>query len=227
MYELVIPSNLKKVKVRPFLVKEEKILLLARESGTEEDILLAEKQVVNNCILDDTIFVDRLTTFDIDYLFLKLRALSVSNETTYSVVDTTDEKIYQIKINLDEVIIQFPENIDKNIKITDDAGIMMKYPEASLFSDSEFFKLEGSARFEEFTYRCIDKIYFGDEIFIFADVNKDERLEFIESLSITAFQKVRDFLNNMPTLYYKGKYKNSEGTEKEVILNTLTDFFTL
>lgn len=226
LYDLVIPSNLKKIKVRPMLVREEKILLLARESGTDEDILNAEAQVVNNCIQDD-INIEKLTTFDIDFLFLKLRSMSVSNETTYSVIDNEDEQVHIIKINLDDVIVQFPENVDKNIKINDDSGILMKYPESTLFTDKEFFKLEGSDRFEEFTYRCIDKVYFGDEIIIFSDIPKEERREFIESLSINAFQKVKEFLNNMPTLYYKSSYKNSKGTEHTVVLNQLTDFFTL
>ena len=227
LYDLIIPSNNKKIKVRPMLTKEEKLLLLARESSGEDDILNAVKQVVNNCIIDDAIDIDKLATFDIEFFFLKLRSLSINNITKYSVIDNADNKVYTIEINLDDVIVKFPESIEKNIKISDDSGILMKYPEASLFSDEEFSKLAGLVRFEEYTYRCIDKLYFGDEVFIFSDVSKADREEFMETLSIKDTNKIRDFLNDMPSLYYKGTYKNSEGTEREIVLTSLTDFFTL
>lgn len=227
IHDVLVPSTNKKIKVRPILTKEEKILLMAKESSASEDILSAVKQVVNNCILDDTVDIDKFTTFDIEFLFLKLRALSISDTATYSLVDNEDSKVYDLIIDLNKVEVKFPDDVSMNIKITDEDGILMKYPDSTLYSDDNFFKLEGIARFEEFVYRFIDKIFFGDQVFIFADQSKEDRAEYLDSLDVKTMQKVRDFMNNIPTLYYKTSYKTAAGKEHEVVLTTLTDFFML
>ena len=138
IYNLTIPSLKKKCKFRPFLVKEEKLLLMAKESKNPSDILMTVKQVVNNCILDKTVKIEKLPIFDLEYIFLKLRALSVDNIVKITYKDFEDNKDYNFEINLEEVEVQFPEKVDNKIKLSDRSGIVMNYPNADLYDDKDF-----------------------------------------------------------------------------------------
>ena len=157
MVNIKVPSLNKNYKFRPFLVKEEKLLLMARESENSEDILLAIKQVVNNCVLDK-LDIDKLAVFDLEYIFLKLRSISVDNIVTLSYTDLEDKKPYEFKINLDDVKVIYPEKIDNNIKINSKSGIVMSYPSASLYEDKEFLTLKKDYLFE-LIIKCLDKLY--------------------------------------------------------------------
>lgn len=225
--EIKIPSTGKKTKIRPFLVKEEKILLMAKTGQDIAEVLNSIKQVVNNCLIDDSIDVDKLTLFDIEYMFLKLRAISVSNICKVSYKDGEDEKIYNFDINLDEVEVKFEKESDKVIKINDTIGIIMKYPDANLYSDKDFFKNEKDDVVAKLLIRCIDKIYDGDEIFDPKDFTKEEVIQFFDNLGTKVYEKMKEFIDNMPTLYHKIEYKNSKDQDRVIELTALTDFFTL
>jgi hypothetical protein len=227
MFDVVIPSSKKKLKIRPMLVKEEKILLMAKTNDDEKAILPAIKQVVNNCIVDADIDVDKMTTFDIEYLFVKIRSVSVNNISKVSYRDNSDNKVYDFEVDLEKVEVKFPEKIEKNIKINETSGIVMKYPEASLYSDDEFVNVSPEEFIETLVVRCIDKIYDGDQMYDTKSFTVKELKEFIEQLDINTYDKMRAFFSDLPKLYYKVEYKNSNGEDREIIMNSLNDFFTL
>jgi len=225
MFQLKVPSTEKKVRFRPFLVKEEKILLMAKESEEEADILLAIKQVVNNCAMDD-FDVNALTLFDLEYLFIHLRANSVNDTVQVSYRDNEDNKVYDFEVPLKDVKVIFPENVSSKISISDSTGMVLKYPNTTLYEDKEFLK-SGEDSFFQLIVRCMDKIYDADQVYDCKNYNKKELEEFLESLDVKTFEKVRDFMMGQPKLSYKINYVNELGNDREIELTTLTDFFTL
>jgi hypothetical protein len=228
LFDVTIPSNNKTIKIRPMLVKEEKILLIAKSGGDPRDALSAVKQVVNNCILDDKINVDNLTTFDIEYLFVKIRAYSISNISKVAYIDSEDNETYDFEVNLDDVIVKFPENIDKKIKVNDDITVIMKYATASLMTDENFTQTDINKYFDMLIAYCIDKIYEGDEEFDLKDVSKEELQKYLEEeFDPVSYDKMRKFVMNMPRLHYEINYTNSKGTERQIPMTSLVDFFTL
>jgi len=228
LFDVTIPSTNKKIKIRPMLVKEEKILLMAKSGGDPRDALTAVRQVVNNCIMDDKIDIDSLTTFDIEYLFIKIRAYSISNISKVSYIDSEDDKSYEFEVNLDEVSVKFPENIDKNIKINDDIVVVMKYAPSSLMTDDEFTQTDMNKYFDMLIANCVDKIFQGDEVFEIGDVPKAELQQYLENeFDSLSYDKMRKFVLNMPRLNYEIKYTNSKGTERKILMTSLVDFFTL
>lgn len=222
---LTVPSTKKKVAFRPFLVKEEKILLMAKLSDEEKDILLAIKQVVNNCALDE-FDVNAISLFDLEYLFIQLRAASINDTVQVSYRDNEDEKIYEFDINLKEIKVTFPEKVNNIIQISDKSGIALKYPNSSLYEDDEFLK-SGDDSFFQLILRCVDKIYDENEVFEASNYSKKELEDYLENLDIKTFEKIQDYMVNQPKLSYKIKYKNSLGNNREIELTTLSDFFTL
>ncbi len=225
-FDLIIPSTKQKVKFRPFLVKEEKLLLMAKQSGEQADILNVIKQVITNCDVDSVLNADDLASFDLEYLFLKLRAKSVSEEIEVSYTDPEDEKTYDFKINIDDV--QMLENPDhtKVVKLTETSGIVMKYPSTKLMADVVsndsvadilFFMIKG----------CMDVYYDGDKVEYFKDSKQEDIDEFVESLPTTVLKDFEKFFDTMPRLYHKIEYTNEKGTVREVEFKSLEDFFTL
>lgn len=227
MFDVIIPSSKKKIKIRPMLVKEEKILLMAKTGEDANEILNAVKQVVNNCIIDADIDIEKLALFDIEYLFVKIRAFSVSNISKVSYKDNEDNKIYDFDVDLEKVEVRFPEKIEKSFAITDSTGILMKYPDASLYSNKEFLASPPEKILDQLILNCIDKIYDGDDMIDPKKYPKAELEEFVENLDVTTYDKLRGFFNNLPSLYYKIEYKNSNGNERNIEMTSLTDFFTL
>lgn len=220
-----VPSLKTNFKFRPFLVKEEKLLLMARESDNAADILIAIKQIINNCSIDKKLDINKLSLFDLEYIFLKIRAISVDNKVKVGFKDTEDGKIYDFEIDLNDVKVVFPEKNDNNIKISEKTGILMKYPPASLYDDKEFLNLDKDYMFE-LIIRCIDKIYNDEEVFEAKNYKKEELAEFLEVLDIKTFEAIQAFLINVPKLEYKINYKNSMENDREIILSSLNDFFT-
>lgn len=224
--QIEVPSLKKKYPFRPFLVKEEKLLLMAKDSGEESDILIAIKQIITNCSLDPNLKINNLAIFDLEYLFLKLRMNSVDNIIELSYIDDEDEKEYTFKIDLNEINVFFPENIDNKIKINNISGIIMKYPKASLYDDNEFLQIEDEYFFN-LIIKCIDKIYYQDSVYDVNDYKKEQIEEFLENLDLKTFEKIKNFLNSTPTLKHDLNYTNSLGTERKIELRTLSDFFML
>ena len=225
-FTLEIPSQSTLTMFRPFLVKEEKILLMAKASEDPADIFRAIKQVVNNCCMADNFDVDKLALFDLEYLFLQIRALSVNNIIKQSYRDNEDNKVYEFEINLHDVKIKFPENIEKNIPITDTLIIKMGYPSASLFDDKEFLNSGDEFPFE-LVLRCIDMIIDGEDVYQKNDFTSEELEVFLDQLGIAVFDKIRAFIENVPYLNYKIEYKNSLGNDRIIEMKSLMDFFLL
>ena len=225
LIQIEVPSLKKKYTFRPFLVKEEKLLLMAKESENEYDIFIALKQVVTNCSLDPSLNIDKLAIFDLEYLFIKLRAFSVDNKINVGYRDNEDNKNYNFKVNLDEIKIIYPEKIDNNIKLTENAGLIMKYPSASLYSDKEFLQLEEEHLFE-LIIKCIDKIYDGEELYEAKDFSKQQLSDFLENLSVKVFEDVHKFLSTSPKMEYVIDYENDFGNKRKIVLSSLSDFFT-
>lgn len=223
--KIKIPSTKKEYMFRPFLVKEEKLLFMAKESNNDADIFIAIKQIVNNCCLDKKFDVDSLALFDLEYLFIKLRSFSVDSIAKISVKDREDDKVYEFDVDLESVEVSFPEKVDNVIKINEDSGIIMRYPPASLYSDQEFLSLQKDQLFE-LIIRCIDKVYDGEEVYESKEFKKEELTEFIENLNVKIFEKVYNFLSSTPKLKHTIEYKNSLGNDRKVEMNSLNDFFS-
>jgi len=224
-FTVEIPSTKKKTTFRPFLVKEEKILLMAKASEDETDILLAIKQIVNNCSLDDKFDVNGLSIFDLEYCFIKIRAASVSDIISVSYNDYEDKQNYTFEININDVKVIFPPEVNKNIKITPTTGIVLKYPLVSLYEDKEFLEA-GEETFFQLIVRCIDKIYEDDKMLDAKNYNFKELTEFLENLDVKTFESIQQFMINQPSLLYTIEYKNSLGNDRKIELKSLTDFFT-
>jgi hypothetical protein len=198
---------------------------MAKLSDQESDILLAIKQVVNNCALGE-FDVDAISLFDLEYIFIQLRAASVNDTVQVSYKDNEDEKIYDFEVKLKDIKVNFPEKIDNKIRITDTTGIVMKYPNSSLYEDKEFLE-SGDDSFFQLILRCVDKVYDENEVYETSAYSKKELEEYVENLDIKTFEKIQDFMINQPKLSYVIKYKNSLGNDREIELKTLSDFFTL
>ena len=225
IFEMTIPSQDKVVKFRPFLVKEEKILLIAQQSDTDRDIILAIKQILNNCILDADFDVDSLATFDLEYMFLKLRARSVNNVIEVSYRDLEDDKVYTFEIDLDGVEVQKTETQSNKIKINDEIGMIMKYPSVQTINNIPE-NATGTDVVEYLVRSCIDKIYDEDNVYIVAEEPEAEVQAFIDNLDVETYDKIRQFFSDLPKMYHKIEYKNSLGNERSIELTSLRDFFT-
>jgi hypothetical protein len=229
LFDVTIPSSKKQAKFRPFLVKEEKILLMAQSGGSRKEVINALIQVINNCVtnIDGTALnVNELTTFDLEYIFLKLRAKSVDNIIKLQYVDHEDEKTYSFEVPLDDINVQYHEEHNTKIKVDDDIGIIMKYPKALDINTVD--ENETTEQFSISMLRsCIEKIYDTDSVYLANECTPEELDEFIDSLSVKAFTDIQKFFETMPKLYHKIEYTNSLGTERTIELSTLNDFFTL
>lgn len=226
-FEILVPSLGKKMKFRQFLVKEEKILLVAKSSGEENDILTAIKQVVQNCSMDDGFDVDKIAVFDLEYIFLKIRAVSVGNIIKLSYKDFEDEKVYDFDVNLDEISMEMPKDVSNKISIVGKNGVVMKYAPASIYSDKEFLASAPEDAAVELIIRCIDKIYDEDSVYDAKNFTHEELLEFVNNIDIKAFEKINEFLSSAPKLKHTINYKNSLGNDRKIELSSLNDFFML
>jgi hypothetical protein len=226
IFELILPSTKQTIRYRPFLVKEEKILLTAQASGEPADILLAIRQVITNCVLTEGIDIEFLTTFDLEYLFIKIRAKSVNNVIKLAYKDLDDEKRYEVEVDLDQIEIQETPGHTNKIDLGNGLGLIMKYPRADLSNSVK--KLDGELDiFFEVLKGCIESVYDDKQVYNAADYTSEELEEFVQSLDVQAFQKIQEFFATMPKIYYEVKYTNSEGKEKVIPLTNLNDFFML
>jgi len=225
-FEILVPSTKKLVRFRPFLVKEEKLMLMAKQSGEQQDIINVISQVITNCDVDSVLNAEELSSFDLEVLFLKLRAKSVGEDIEITYRDPEDEELYTFKISIDEVNVSEDENHTNVIKLSETSGILMKYPSAKLMSDVViredvtdilFFMIRG----------CMDQYYDGDNIVNFKDSKPEEVDQFIETLPSNVLKLFESFFDTMPKLYHKIEYTNKKGTERIVELKSIEDFFTL
>ena len=228
-YELVVPSTKKKIKYRPFLVKEEKVLIIAMESQDNKQIANAIKDVLSACILSKGVKVNDLSTFDIEYLFLNIRGKSVGEELDVNVICPDDEKTsVSVSINLDDIEVQKNEEHDNKIKLDDNIMMELKYPSLDQFIKNNFEFDEKNAMQQSFDLigSCIDKIYNEEEVWAAADCTKKEINEFLESMNSTQFKGIEKFFETMPKLSHTITITNPN-TKKtsEVVLEGLASFF--
>lgn len=224
LFEMTLPSTNKDILFRQMLVKDEKILLMAKASEDDNDIYRAVKQVVNNCLVE--VNVDSLTTFDIEYAFLKIRSMSIGNIVELAFIDKEDEQKYTFEVDLDDVDILYPENVSQVINIGDSTAIKLRYPPASLFDDANALKGNDDA-YEWIASKCIEAIYEDNEVYPAEDSTEEELLEYINNLDTKSYREIKKFISEMPRLNYVIEYNNSKETPRKISLTTLTDFFTL
>lgn len=223
LFDMVIPSTGKKVAFRPFLVREEKILLIAQQSGNDSEIIRAIKQILNNCFADD-IDLNTFAIFDLEYAFLKLRAKSVNNVVKLSYRDTEDDEVYNFELDLDTIEIEMPKTINSKIEITKDVGMTMKYPSASITDRMKEFDNEVDLM-TFFIVNCVDTIYDDENVYVADDFSEEEISEFLDGLDVKTFELIREFFESVPRLYHKIEYTNKVGNERSIELSSLKDFF--
>ena len=228
-YELELPSIGKKIKYRPFLVKEEKLLVLALETEDTKQISTAIKTVLKNCIQTRGIKVENLPTFDIEYLFLNIRGKSVGEEVEVNLIAPDDEVTeVPVTISIDDIKIQKSEEHDNKVKLDDTLMMEMKYPSLEQFIKSNFDFTEETNMDQSFDLiaSCIDKIYNEEEVWAAADCTKKEMNEFLESMNSGQFKEIEKFFETMPKLSHTVTITNpNTKVESEVVLEGLASFF--
>ena len=228
-YELELPSTQKKVRYRPFLVKEEKVLLIALESEDTKEITNAIRAVIKSCVLTRGIKVETLPTFDIEYLFLNIRGKSVGETIEVNLI-CPDDGVTEVKKNIpiDDIQIQRTDGHTNQIKLDDNIMMELKYPSLDQFIKNNFDFAEGNQMDQSFELigTCIDKIYTEEEVWTASDCTKKELKEFLESMNSSQFKEIENFFETMPKLTHTIKVKNPN-TEKEndVVLEGLASFF--
>ncbi len=224
-YELELPSNGKKIKYRPFLVKEEKVLLIAMDSGDEKQITQATVDVIKACVTS-RIKVEELPSFDLEYLFLKIRAASVGEEITVNVVCMDDNKTkVQHTININDVQVFRPKGHNEKVMINKNVGVIMKYPKLDHFID---FGVRGETNMDglDIIVGCIDQIFDGEDVTESSECTTKELKEFIESLTQRQFNKVSKFFETMPKLQHKFEVVNPNTKKSSTYtLEGLQSFF--
>ena len=226
-YELTIPSSERKIKYRPFLVKEEKILIIAMESQDDKQIAQAVKDVLGSCILTKGISVDKLSTFDIEYLFLNIRGKSVGETVEVLVTCPDDNKTkVPVVVNLDEIQVIRSENHSADISLDGNLSMRMKYPSMGEFVKSNFnVEMKVDDTFD-MVCSCIEQVYSEEESWAAADCTKKELLEFLEQLDSSQFKKIETFFETMPKLSHTFKVMNpNTKVESDITLEGLNAFF--
>ena len=228
-YELVLPSTDQTIQFRPFLVKEEKLLVLALESEDNKQITTAIKSVLKNCVLTKGIKVEQLPTFDIEFLFLNIRGKSVGEELEVNIVCPDDEKTQvTVDINLDDIQVQKNEEHNKQIKLDDNLMMEMKYPSLDQFIKNNFDFNEKNQMDQSFQLiaSCIDKIYSEEEVWATADCTKKEVNDFLEQMNSGQFKLIETFFETMPKLSHTISVTNPKTkVESDVVLEGLASFF--
>ena len=227
-YELTLPSNGKKISYRPFLVKEEKILILAIESNSLKEISRATKDILKNCILTKGVKVDQLPTFDIEYLFLNIRARSIG-ESIELVVTCPDDRETKVNVTvyIDEVQVKTNDEHNVDIKIDDTYTMRMKYPSLDEFIDENFnFDGQASDNSFEIIASCIDMVFSEDEAWESKDCTKKELTQFVEQLNSAQFKDIEKFFDTMPQLSHDIEVENPKTKVKSTVkLEGLASFF--
>ena len=229
-YELVLPSSGKKIKYRPFLVREEKILILALESKDIKQITNAIKTTLKECIVTRGVKVDDLPTFDIEYIFLNVRGKSVGEALELIVTCPDDEETtVPVKVYIDEIEVKKDKNHKQEIPLDAKLILKMKYPSLSEFIKDNFDFGEGTSNVQQsfdVVASCIDMVYDQEDAWAASDCTKKELTEWVETLSSNQFKKIETFFDTMPKLSHTIKVKNpNTKVESEVVLEGLASFF--
>jgi hypothetical protein len=223
LFELTVPSSGKKLKYRPFTVKEEKILLVAQETEELDQIILAIKQIISNCVID--VNVDDMPMFDLEYMIIHIRAKSVTNELQFTVIDSETKEEVKLKLDLEQISLKTDDRHNKNVKVSEDYTLIMKYP--SIDKLKELQDPNNDNAVFNMMISCIDVLMSndGDKIYKFSDFTKEEIVEFIEGLNAKTITDIKTFFETVPVLRIELPYKNNLGNERKFVLEGLNSFF--
>ena len=229
-YELVLPSTNKKIKYRPFLVREEKILIMALETEDVKQITSSVIEILNACILTRGIKIEKLATFDLEYLFLNVRAKSVGESIDVNVTCPDDNKTtVEVKVDIDSIKIIKSKNHKDTVKLDDTLSLKLNYPSIELFIENNFESSKGGevTNTLDMITSCIDMIYSDEESWNASETSKKDLEEFIEQLNTKQFRVIEGFFDSMPKLSHSIKVKNPKtDVESTVVLEGLAAFFS-
>jgi len=220
----LISTGRKKIKYRPFTVKEEKILLIAQESDDIDQIILAIKQIIGNCCED--VKIDKLPMFDLEYLLMQIRGKSVNNVIEFQITDPETEKPVMLELNIDEIEMTKPKGHSREIAIGEDAYVVMEYP--VLDDVTKFLKPAEDGldnNIFDIMLSCIGSVVQGDEVYNLEDFSDEEVLEFVDSFSTQTIEDIKNFFETIPVMKCEQTYTNADGEEKQVVLEGVETFF--
>jgi hypothetical protein len=224
LFEVSVPIIDKKIKMRPYLVKEEKILLLAQQSEDIDQIVLATKQIINNCIVDGDIVVEELPNFIIEWLILQLRIQSVGDIVNTSYRDLEDDRVYDFEVDLKSVQMIVDDEHTDAFEITPNIGVIMKYPGIDTIRSIDITK-DATEFSLDILITCIDKVFTDDEVIEFSDYPYEEKMDFLNQFSRDEMINIIKFFETSPKLGLDLTYTNSLGKDRKIELRGLNDFF--
>lgn len=227
VHTMVLPSTNQKVKFRPYLVKEEKILLIATESNDEKEMLNATKRILENCILEKDFDVNAMTIFDMQYAFIQLRAKSVGEVVDLKIVCKECQHANDYKLNFQELKVEIPENLDFKIPLSGGIGITMRFPTVSILDKFSKEKLMEADTAMELIMSCIENIWDNDGVHDPHQEPLEEQIAFIESLGRADMEKLEAFTNKIPSISKKVEFDCVKcGTHNERTIGGMSDFFS-
>lgn len=225
LFDLTIPSNGDTVKFRPFTVKEEKILLIAQESNDIDQIILSIKQILGNCIQDYDI--EKLAVFDLEYILIQIRAKAVNNELKFRVSDPDTKEMVDLEMNIDDIEIIRDEKHKKIIPVSDTISLSMKYPSIDFIKvlrQNDDVEEQQTAMFD-LMKGCIDSVVDGEQVYKLADFTEEEVNDFVDSLTSSVLNGIKEFFDTIPKMRFETKYKLKDGTEKTFVAEGTETFF--
>ena len=223
LYSVTLPVSKTDVTFRPFLVKEEKIMLIGKEAGPQQQVI-AMKQVLEAVVKEpQDMDVGELAMTDVEYLFLQLRARSVQNIVELKYRDKEDKKVYDFELDLDDIEPTFDPNHESNIMLTDTMGLELRAPTLNMMKDIDVDNMEDSGNVFKLISKCTVKVW--DEEQVYDDFTEAEMLDFLGEMDASTFVKLKDFFDTAPKLRHEINYKNSEGNDRTIKLEGLSDFF--
>lgn len=223
VYEVTLPVSKQKISFRPFLVKEEKVFLIAKE-GNEKAVVNAVKQIISNCVVKPAKFDPKdLTMTDVEYLFLKLRARSVNNVVELKYRDKEDKQVYEFQLDLDEIEPSFDPKHTEKVMLNDNIGVILKQPTLGTMEKLNFSKLDDNENIWKVIGSSIVSAFDSEQVY--DDFTAKEAEEFVKQMDLGMFEKIKTFFDTMPKLRHEFAYKNSNGTDRKIILEGIQDFF--
>jgi len=219
----LLSTGKKKIKYRPFTVKEEKILLIAQESDEIEQVILAIKQIIGNCCQD--VDVDELPMFDLEYLLLQIRGKSVNNVISFQITDPDTEKPVMLELDIDEIEITKPEGHNPEIPLGEDSYLVMRYPKLDEVTQFLNPEQDQARNIYDVMLSCIDTVVEGDTVHKLSEFSDEEVLEFVDSFATETVEDIKKFFETVPVLKCEQTYTNADGEEKKVVLEGVETFF--
>lgn len=223
IYELTLPSNNKKIKYRPFTVKEEKILLTAQESKDVDQIILAIKQIVNNCLIDYDI--DKLALFDIEYILLTLRSKSVDNIIKFKISDPDTKGDVELELDLTNIKVEKTKDHTNTIKVSDEFTLFMRYPTIDEFASVIKDGNQSAEKKYEIMIACMDQLVSEREVHKFKEFSKEEIDDFVDSLDTNVTREMKKFFESIPKIRFEIPYVNSNHEKKTFVIQGTQSFF--